>query len=114
MTIRRSYKSTFGSRRRRKQEMARRREAAKRGMQLERLEERQLLAELVSIQTNDGRLLNNADVLNVSPRDFTFLFNETAEIDPSTLDGIQITGSGFDNVFDTASIKTDFNTGGQV
>ena len=83
-------------------------------MRLENLEDRRLLAQLASIQTNDGELLNDGDTLYVSPRDFSFQFNQGAQIDPSTLGAIQITGSGFDDKFDAASIKTDFNTGGQV
>ncbi|MAV38129.1 MAG: hypothetical protein CMJ59_22045, partial [Planctomycetaceae bacterium] len=83
-------------------------------MRLESLEDRRLLAQLASIQTNDGELLNDGDTLYVSPRDFSFQFNQGAQIDPSTLGAIQITGSGFDDKFDAASIKTDFNTGGQV
>ena len=121
MTIRRSFKSSSRpqrrrqtGKRRRQTDKARRRAETVRGMRLERLEDRRLLAQLVSIQTNDGELLNDGDTLNVSPRDFSFQFNQDAQIDPNTLGAIQITGSGFDDQFDAASIKTDFNTAGQV
>ena len=128
MTIRRSFKSSSRpqrrrqtdkrrrqtDKRRRQTDKARRRAETLRGMRLERLEDRRLLAQLVSIQTNDGELLNDGDTLQVSPRDFSFQFNQDAQIDPTTLGAIQITGSGFDDQFDAASIKTDFNTNGQV
>ena len=121
MTIRRSFKSSSRpqrrrqtGKRRRQADKARRRAETLRGMRLERLEDRRLLAQLVSIQTNDGELLNDGDTLHVSPRDFSFQFNQGAQINPNTLGAIQITGSGFDDEFDAASIKTDFNTNGQV
>ena len=121
MTIRRSFKSSSRpqrrrqtDKRRRQTDKARKRAETLRGMRVERLEDRRLLAQLVSIQTNDGELLNDGDTLQVSPRDFSFQFNQGAQIDPATLGAIQVTGSGFDDEFDAASIKTDFNTNGQV
>ena len=121
MTIRRSFKSSSRpqrrrqtDKRRRQTDKARKRAETLRGMRVERLEDRRLLAQLVSIQTNDGELLNDGDTLHVSPRDFSFQFNQGAQIDPATLGAIQVTGSGFDDEFDAASIKTDLNTNGQV
>ena len=78
MTIRRSFKSSSRpqrrrqtDKRRRQTDKARRRAETLRGMRLERLEDRRLLAQLVSIQTKDGELLNDGDTLQVSPRDFS-------------------------------------------
>ena len=84
---------------------------------LETLEARQLLAvgpQLLGIQPNTGDLLESGEVLNVSPRELTFRFDDTAGLDPSTLDGIRVVRSGDDGVFERASAATDFSTGGQT
>ncbi|MEM8735639.1 MAG: hypothetical protein AAGG44_15500, partial [Planctomycetota bacterium] len=84
---------------------------------LETLEHRQLLAvgpQLLGIQPNTGDVLENGDVLNQSPRELVFRFDDTAGVDPSTLDGIRIIRSGEDGVFERAVAATDFGTGGQT
>lgn len=84
---------------------------------LETLEPRQLLAvgpQLIGIQPNNGALLQEGQVLNSSPTELVFRFNDGAGIDPATLDGIRVIRSGEDGVFERASVATDFNTGGQT
>ncbi len=83
---------------------------------LENLETRQLLAgpDLIGIQPNEGSLLFNGTVLNVSPREFVFRFDDNTSIDPDTLAGIRITRAGEDRVFESASATTDLGTNGQV
>ncbi len=84
---------------------------------LESLEARQLLAvgpQLLSIQPNTGDLLENGDILNESPRELVFRFNDGAAIDPNSLNGIRVVRSGDDGVFERASRATDFNTNGQT
>ena len=70
--------------------------------------------QLVGIQPNRGDLLKDGDVLNVSPRELVFHFDETAVIDETTLGAIQVTRSGGDFQFDVAAARTDFNTAGAV
>ena len=73
-------------------------------MQIERLEDRQLLAgaQLIGIQPNAGALLQDGDIRNIAPADLTFRFDESQEIDPAslgdsqTVGGIQITRSNLD------------------
>lgn len=84
---------------------------------LETLETRQLLTvgpQLLGVQPNTGDLLENGDVLNVSPKELVFRFDDGAGIDASTLDGIRIVRSGDDGVFERASVATDFRSGGQT
>ncbi|MCL4200996.1 MAG: choice-of-anchor L domain-containing protein [Pirellulaceae bacterium] len=97
-----------------------RKSVGKRGLLLEKLEDRMLLAllgpKLGGIQPNDGDLLamRNADtdpreeisVRNVAPSSLTFRFDERQVIDPSTLGGIRIVRSGFDGVFGDANDVT--------
>ena len=88
-----------------------------RGMSLENLEDRMLLAvgpQLVGISPNEGELLLDNDVRNISPQEFVFRFDSRQVIDPTTLDGIQITRSGLDGSFGVADTVTDFGTFGTV
>jgi hypothetical protein len=69
-------------------------------MDLERLEERRVLAPILAgINANDGTLLQANEVRHIAPTDLTFVFSKDDGIDPTTLDGIQILRSGFDGVF---------------
>ncbi len=84
---------------------------------LETLEPRHLMAvgpQLIGIQPNTGDLLQDGEILHVSPRELVFRFNDGAGIDPLTLGGIRVVRSGDDGVFERASIATDFGTGGQT
>lgn len=87
-----------------------------RRLRLEHLEDRRLLAvELAAIATNQGALLRDGLVLNVAPRELQFRFNDDARLDPATLaSGIEIIRSGGDGTFESASVRSDLNTGGQV
>jgi len=83
----------------------------------ETLEKRQLLAgpDLVGIQPNEGALIRGGEVLNVSPRELTFRFDDNANLDPLTLArGISVTRAGEDRGFESATATTDFGTGGTV
>ena len=97
------------------------RETAKqtsRRLLLENLEDRRLLAgapELVAVTTNAGdQIYPEQRVLEYSPSELVLRFNEAAEIDVNTLDGISIVSSGHDGVFSVSSFETDFNTGGDA
>ncbi len=94
----------------------RRKRLEKRRSIVETLENRQLLAgpELVGIQPSEGSLLNEGTVLNVSPREIVFQFDDATEIDTDTLGAIRITRAGEDRVFESASVTSDLGTGGQV
>src|SRR6056297_1143801 len=76
---------------------------ARRGSLLEKLEDRRLLAgpQLIGIQPNEGELIVDGTVRETAPRSLTFRFDETQQIDPTTLDGIRITRSGPDGLMDT-------------
>ncbi|MEX0938829.1 MAG: NF038122 family metalloprotease [Pirellulales bacterium] len=79
-------------------------------MNLEKLENRVLLAlspQLVSIQPNDGELLNldgGANLREVAPRDLNLRFDDGQILNPDTLDGVRILRSGFDGEFANDSI----------
>ncbi len=91
--------------------------ASARRILMETLESRQLMAvgpQLLGIQPNSGDLLDNGEVLNVSPRELKFRFDDAAGIDPASLSGIRIIRSGEDGVFERASMATDFGTNGQT
>jgi len=45
--------------------------------------------ELVAVIPNEGQILDEGEVLQVSPRELTLRFNEGQEIDPGTLEAIQ-------------------------
>lgn len=84
---------------------------------MEALESRQLMAvgpQLLGIQPNSGDLLDNGEILHVSPREFKFRFDDGVGIDPNSLSGIRIIRSGEDGVFERASMATDFGTNGQT
>ncbi len=76
-------------------------------LQSESLEERMLLAvdgpQLISIQPDVGDVLREGVVRNVAPRELTLVFNESQQIDSTSLDGIRITRAGFDGSFDGVS-----------
>src|SRR6056297_799767 len=82
----------------------------------ESLEPRQLLAgpDLVGIQPNEGSLLQDGTVLDVSPRELVFRFNDDANLDPNTLSAIRITRAGEDRAFESATATSDLLTDGQV
>ena len=88
-----------------------------RRMFLETLEDRRLLAgvpELAGIQTNNGDLLSEGDVLNVAPREIVLNFNQDAEIDLASLNSVTILRSGGDGDFQRASATSLFGSGGVV
>ncbi|MFT5524644.1 MAG: hypothetical protein ACI9HK_002606, partial [Pirellulaceae bacterium] len=116
MTIRRSRKSSAENIKMRKRRQIKRR-SQQRASQLERLEDRQLLAigpQLGGILANDGALLTNGQVRETAPHDLTFRFQQGQTIDVSTLDAIQITRAGGDNQFDTSSAVSDLGSDGAV
>ena len=86
----------------------------KRKSLLENLENRQLLAgpQLIGVQPNEGSLLFDGTVLNVSPREVVFQFDDNSQIDADTLNAIRITRAGEDGVFESASVTTDLGTSG--
>ncbi|MGM0486523.1 MAG: choice-of-anchor L domain-containing protein [Planctomycetota bacterium] len=126
MAIRRSHKlRKLWTKRRSSSLRAKRR--GERGLRMETLEERQLLAagpQLVGIQPNVGELLAEGQTRETAPRELRFLFNSEARIDPASLptdeanpsawDSIQITRSGLDGEFEGSSVFSDFGTAGQV
>lgn len=117
-----------------------RRAAIERRLQTQTLEPRQLLAgpELVGIQPNSGQLIQGgsslgnapqfgATVLQTSPNELLFQFDDNSSIDVSTLlnpvaanddsvspKGLSITRAGSDGGFETASAITDFGTSGNA
>ncbi|MCC9644859.1 pre-peptidase C-terminal domain-containing protein [Rhodopirellula sp. JC740] len=68
---------------------------------LESLEARQLLAgpQLIGVQPNQGDLIDDGTVRQTAPRVLTFRFDETQQIDPNTLSGIEISRAGGDKDF---------------
>lgn len=126
MAIRRSHK-WLKAKKNRRQRGAGAQRHSERGLRIEPLEDRVLLSagpQLVGIQPNVGELLTDNQIRHTAPRDLTFLFNSVANIDPTSLptdesqlspyDSIQITRSGLDGTFETASVFSDFNTAGAV
>ena len=113
-----------------------RRAAIERRLNTQMLEPRQLLAgpELVGIQPNSGQLIQggsslgnaplvNPTVLQTSPNELLFQFDDNSSIDVSTLlnsvgvnddsvspKGLSITRAGTDGGFEAASAITDFGT----
>ncbi|MDP7016121.1 MAG: pre-peptidase C-terminal domain-containing protein [Pirellulaceae bacterium] len=84
-------------------------------MRLENLEDRRLLAfQVIGVQPSSTELLQPGDVRTEELRDLVFRFNDTTQIDPATLSGIQLTRSGFDGQFERATATSDLNTGGGV
>ena len=73
-----------------------------RKLQLERLEDRRLLAgpELFAIRPNAQALLNPGDVLHIAPREFNLLFKGGADIDPNTIaSGVRLVRANGDDTF---------------
>lgn len=113
-----------------------RRAAIERRLNTQTLEPRQLLAgpELVGIQPNSGQLIQggsslgnvaliNPTILQTSPNELLFQFDDNSSIDVSTLlnpvaandssvspRGLSITRAGTDGGFETAAAITDFGT----
>ncbi|MBT6846446.1 MAG: hypothetical protein HOA14_03415, partial [Planctomycetaceae bacterium] len=86
-----------------------------RRMFLETLEDRRLLAgvpELVGIQTNNGDLLNEGDVLNVAPHEIVLNFNQDAEIDPTSFFAVSSADAASATV--TITDQTELNPGDKV
>ena len=67
----------------------------------EQLEDRTLLAgaSLVNIEPNIDLSLTDGEVYNQAPSELTFKFTPGQEIDPASLNGIQIVRSGLDGTF---------------
>lgn len=78
----------------------------------ESLEQRQLLAgpSVSGIQPNLGTLLGDGAVLDVSPRELVFQFDDDANLDQSTLSAIRITQAGEGGAFDSATAISDLGT----
>lgn len=110
MAIRSSRGPSSLSRKQRRQDRDRRRQAARRQFQLERLEQRTLLAvvgpRLAGIQPTDGDLLplDGSGVRNIAPRELVFRFDDSQQIDPNTLNGIRVLRAGGDGDFANGSI----------
>ena len=84
-----------------------------RHLSVEYLEERRLLAvgpELVAIGTNNEEILPHNAVRHVAPQELTFRFDLDQSIDPTTLNGIHVTGSGGDELFEHAAASHVFST----
>ncbi len=126
MAIRRSHKSR-NSRKYRRTMSLRAQRRFERGLRVEALEDRRLLAtgpQLVGIQPNVGALLTPGQTLDTAPRELSLLFSTASGIDVSSLptsetdlspyDSIQITRSGLDGTFERATVFSDFNTKGAV
>lgn len=79
----------------------------RRGLQMENLEERRMLAGgpmLAGISVNDGTLLQANSVRQTAPKSLTFVFDKGQTIDTASLaTGIRITRSGLDGVFGNAN-----------
>ena len=98
-----SFSAASGSFGRKKRRATKSRDLRRRQL-LETLEQRQLLAgpQLIGIQPNVGELIVEGSVRDTAPRSLTFRFDEVQQIDPTTLDAIEITRSGPDDVFGTS------------
>ena len=78
------------------------RRTSKRSFRGETLEDRAMMAfgpQLVSIQPNSGDVLGNGVVRNIAPQQLSFVFDDSQQIDATSLAGIRITRAGFDNTF---------------
>jgi hypothetical protein len=80
----------------------------------ESLEQRQLLAgpSISGIQPSEGALLGDGTVLDVSPRELVFQFDDDTNLDARTLSAIRITQAGDGGAFDSATALTDLGTNG--
>ncbi|MFN6162612.1 MAG: GEVED domain-containing protein [Planctomycetota bacterium] len=109
--------SSSGNRNRTDRSKARKIKQLRRSM-LETLEVRNLMTtglELIGIQPNEGSVLalgatSTPTVLNVSPRELVLRFGDGAQIDPTTLGGIQIKRAGSDGSLGSAYLTTDLGT----
>lgn len=93
------------------------RRAAVRQVLLEALESRQLMAigpQLIGVQPNSAALLEGGEILQVSPRELVFRFDDAVGLDAATLSGIRVIRSGADGLFERAAVATDFGTNGQT
>ena len=94
-------------RRRSSRARARRRASlGRRGLALERVEDRLLLTsgpQLISIIPDAGGLLLPGQTLNVAPSELTFRFNQGEVINPATLSGIELVRSGGTGTFNNAN-----------
>lgn len=87
---------------------------AKRRHLVETLEQRQLLAgpQLIGIQPNEGALIADGSVREISPRLLTFRFDEDQQISAATTDAIQFTRAGADEELGTSDdIRLDLPDG---
>lgn len=76
----------------------------RRSLQLERFEERMLLAispQLIAVIPNQGELLENGDTRDTALRELTFRFDEGQIIDPATVAAIRIHRGGPDGQLGT-------------
>ena len=115
MTIRRKQKTSpkLG----RNSNFSNRRKKVLRDLKVENLEERRMLfgPQLAGIQVNSGALLEDGDQLDTAPAELRLRIDANQVIDNATVaNSIEITRSGFDNLFARATADTDFNTGGRV
>ncbi|MDB4477264.1 hypothetical protein N9018_03560, partial [Rhodopirellula sp.] len=103
--LRKSDRKTGGRLRDKRRRMERR-------LLSESLEQRQLLAgpSVSGIQPNLGTLLGEGAVLDVSPRELVFQFDDDANLDQSTLSAIRITQAGEGGAFDSATAISDLGT----
>ena len=106
MTIQRSLSELLRSKKFRQRNRVDARRDALRHLQVEPLEERRLLAsdlELVGIQPDGDEFLHDGDVRNLAPSSLHFYFSGNQEVDPSSLDGIQVSRAGGDGAFGDAN-----------
>jgi hypothetical protein len=88
----------------------------KRGLQLEPMEERMLLAigagpDLEEVFSNDGAPIVAGDVRHISPRELKFRFDSTQVINPASLGAIQLVRSNGDGVFSPGLTASSVVTG---
>jgi len=113
--------SSSSNRNRSDRNMLRRKQVLRRSV-LESLETRQLMTtgpQLIGVQPNEGSLIalgasSTPTVLQTSPRELVLRFDDGAELDPTTLSGIQIKRAGSDGVLSSAYLTTDLGTNGQA
>jgi hypothetical protein len=102
MAIRRSKKMKK-SRNSRRRERVRAQRRTDRGLRIEPLEQRQLLAvgpQLIGVLPNAGTLLEDGDIRSIAPEELTFRFDESQTLDATTFaDAFQIVRSGLDGQF---------------
>ena len=112
--------SSSSNRNRSDRNMLRRKQVLRRSV-LESLETRQLMTtgpQLIGVQPNEGSLIalgasSTPTVLQTSPRELVLRFDDGAELDATTLSGIQIKRAGSDGVLSSAYLTTDLGTNGK-